>query len=69
MPRPHLALIDATLGDTHAQRNFKREVDATLTIFRASTGEIPQPIAPEEEAKPADVGVGQIGNRMNRVHR
>ena len=51
MPRPHIALIDATLGDTHAQRNFKRELDATLTIFRASEGKVPQPIAPEEEAK------------------
>ncbi|NBB72928.1 MAG: type 1 glutamine amidotransferase [Bacteroidetes bacterium] len=57
MPRPHIALIDATLGDTHAQRNFKREVDATLTIFRASAGEIPQPVAPEEEAKPAEASV------------
>lgn len=57
MPRPHLALIDATLGDTHAQRNFTREVDATLTIFRASAGEIPQPIASEDEAKPAEANV------------
>jgi len=52
MPRPHLALIDATLGDTHAQRNFTRELDATLTIFRASAGEIPQPIAPETDDTP-----------------
>ena len=57
MARPHLALIDATLGDTHAQRNFTRELDATLTIFRASAGEIPRPIAPEEDAKPAESNV------------
>jgi GMP synthase (glutamine-hydrolysing) len=57
MARPHLALIDATLGDTHAQRNFTRELDATLTIFRASAGEIPQPIAPEEDTKPAEASV------------
>lgn len=57
MSRPHLALLDATLGDTHAQRNFKRELDATLTIFRASAGEIPQPVASEEDAKPAEASV------------
>lgn len=57
MPRPHIALIDATLGDTHAQRNFTRELDATLTIFRASAGEIPQPLASENEAKPAEASV------------
>ena len=57
MPRPHLVLIDATLGETHAQRNFTREVDATLTIFRASAGEIPQPIAPEDDAEPAEANV------------
>ena len=54
MPRPHLALIDASLGNTHAQRNFTREVDATLTVFRASAGEIPQPVAPADEAKPPE---------------
>lgn len=57
MPRPHLALLDATLGDTHAQRNFKRELDATLTIFRTSAGELPQPVAPEKDAKPAEASV------------
>jgi len=57
MSRPHLALLDATLGDTHAQRNFKRELDATLTIFRASAGDIPQPVASEEDAKSAEASV------------
>ena len=57
MPRPHLALIDASLGNTHAQRNFTREADAALTIFRASAGEIPQPIAPEDDAEPAEANV------------
>jgi len=57
MARHHLALIDATLGDTHAQRNFTRELDATLTVFRASAGEIPQPIAPGDDAKLAGSSV------------
>lgn len=57
MSRPHIALIDSTLGETHAQRNFQREIDATLTIFRASAGEIPQPIAPDDEAARGEASV------------
>ena len=40
----HLALIDASLGTPHAQRNFEREVDATLTVYNANEGTIPPPI-------------------------
>jgi GMP synthase (glutamine-hydrolysing) len=40
----HLALFDASLGTPHAKRNFRREVDATLTVYEANEGEIPPPI-------------------------
>jgi len=40
----HLALIDASLGTPHAKRNFRREVDASLTVYEANEGEIPPPI-------------------------
>lgn len=44
----HLALIDASLGTPHAKRNFKREVDASLTVYDANEGEIPPPIGDPE---------------------
>jgi len=51
----HLALIDASLGTPHAQRNFKREVDARLTTFNVSEGEIPPPIGtPDGPVRPND---------------
>ncbi len=40
----HLALIDASLGTPHAKRNFKREVDAPLTIYDANEGDLPPAI-------------------------
>jgi GMP synthase (glutamine-hydrolysing) len=40
----HLALIDASLGTPHAKRNFRREVDASLTVYDANDGEMPPPI-------------------------
>jgi len=40
----HLALIDASLGTPHAKRNFRREIDASLTVYEANEGEIPPPI-------------------------
>lgn len=40
----HLALIDASLGTPHAQRNFQREVDASLTVYNANEGVLPPPI-------------------------
>lgn len=44
----HLALIDASLGTPHAQRNFTREVDATLSVYNANEGDIPPPIGDPE---------------------
>lgn len=40
----HIAVLDASLGTPHADRNFKREVDATLSTFNVSKGEMPPPI-------------------------
>jgi len=40
----HLALIDASLGTSHAHRNFEREVDAELTRFNVNEGQIPPAI-------------------------
>lgn len=40
----HIAVLDASLGTPHAERNFKREVDATLTVFNVEDGEMPPPI-------------------------
>jgi GMP synthase (glutamine-hydrolysing) len=40
----HIALIDASLGTPHAQRNFEREVDADLTVYNANEGVMPPPI-------------------------
>jgi GMP synthase (glutamine-hydrolysing) len=40
-PRPRLAVVDASLGGTLAQRNFSRDLDADLTFFRAAEGEMP----------------------------
>lgn len=57
MPRPHIALVDASLDDTHVHRNFERELKATLTRFRTGTGEIPQSIVPEDEANPSEANV------------
>lgn len=40
MPKSlHVVLIDASLGDTHVQRNFTRELEAELTIVRVSEGD------------------------------
>ena len=53
----HIALIDASLGTPHAQRNFEREVDATLTVYNANEGEIPPPIG---DADPVTTPNGPI---------
>ena len=55
--RMHLALIDASLGTPHAERNFRREVDAPLTVYNANKGEIPPPIG---EAAPIQTEEGPI---------
>ncbi len=38
-----IAVLDASLGDTPAERNLTREVDATTTVFKVSEGELPPP--------------------------
>ena len=53
----HIALIDASLGTPHAQRNFEREVDATLTVYNANEGEIPPPIG---DSDPVETPNGPI---------
>lgn len=40
----HIAVLDASLGTPHAERNFKREVDATLSVFNVNQGEMPPPV-------------------------
>ena len=35
------AIVDASLGDTPAERNLTREIDADTTVYKASEGEIP----------------------------
>jgi GMP synthase (glutamine-hydrolysing) len=47
----HLALVDASLGTPHAERNFTREVDATLTVYNANEGEMPPPIGDPEPVR------------------
>jgi len=42
-----IAVIDASLGDTPAERNFRREIDAEAVVFKLSEGELPPtPAAP-----------------------
>lgn len=36
-----IALLDASVGDTPAQRNFERNLPATVTTFKVSAGEFP----------------------------
>ncbi|MDZ7850490.1 MAG: type 1 glutamine amidotransferase [Halodesulfurarchaeum sp.] len=43
----HIAIIDASIGDTPAQENLERMTAAETTTFKASEGDIPPP--PSEE--------------------
>jgi GMP synthase (glutamine-hydrolysing) len=36
-----VALLDASVGDTPAERNFRRELDADVTAFKTSEGALP----------------------------
>lgn len=36
-----IAVLDASLGDTPAERNLTREIDVTTTVFKVSDGEFP----------------------------
>jgi GMP synthase (glutamine-hydrolysing) len=40
---PAVAVVDASLGDTPAERNLTREIDAATTVYRASEGAQPPP--------------------------
>jgi len=57
----HFAVVDASLGTPHAERNFRRELEerlnVTLTVFQANEGEIPPPIADPETAEAAEAGM------------
>jgi len=36
-----IAVVDASLGETPAERNLSREIDAETAVYKASAGEIP----------------------------
>ncbi len=36
-----IAIVDASIGDTPAERNLTREIDAETTVYKASEGQIP----------------------------
>jgi GMP synthase (glutamine-hydrolysing) len=40
-----IAIVDASIGDTPAERNLTREIDAETSVFKPSEGEIPPPAA------------------------
>jgi GMP synthase (glutamine-hydrolysing) len=40
-----LAVLDASLGETPAERNLRRELDATVDVYKVSDGEFPPPVA------------------------
>jgi GMP synthase (glutamine-hydrolysing) len=40
-----IALLDASVGDTPAERNFGRVLDAEVTTFKLSDGELPPPVS------------------------
>jgi len=42
MSTPHVALFDASVGETPAERNVRRELDATVTAFKVSEGALPE---------------------------
>ncbi|WP_256545372.1 type 1 glutamine amidotransferase [Halobellus inordinatus] len=42
MTTPEIALFDASVGDTAAERNFRRALDADVTVFKVSESEFPE---------------------------
>lgn len=44
----HIAVLDASLGTPHAERNFRREIDERLTVFHVNEGEMPPPLGNPE---------------------
>ena len=42
---PELAVIDASIGDTPAESNLRRDLDANLTVYKLSNGEFPPSVS------------------------
>lgn len=42
MGRPRIALLDASHNEVNTRRNFRREIDADLVEFDASSGQLPR---------------------------
>ncbi|MFB6185159.1 MAG: type 1 glutamine amidotransferase [Haloarculaceae archaeon] len=42
---PTIAVLDASLGDTPAERNFRRVLDADLDVFKLSEDRFPPPVS------------------------
>jgi GMP synthase (glutamine-hydrolysing) len=38
---PHIAIVDASIGDTPAERNLTRGIDAETAVYKASESERP----------------------------
>ena len=38
---PQIAVLDASIGETPAERNFRRELDTVVTVFKSSEGQLP----------------------------
>jgi|GEM_PF-6123566 hypothetical protein len=38
---PQIAVVDASIGDTPAERNLTREIDAETVVYKASDGVLP----------------------------
>ena len=36
---PHIAIVDASIGDTPAERNLTRGIDAETAVYKVSEGE------------------------------
>jgi len=52
---PHIAIVDASIGDTPAERNLTREIDAETRTYKASEGE--RPPAPGQRDRAYDAVV------------
>jgi GMP synthase (glutamine-hydrolysing) len=42
---PTVAVLDASVGDTPAERNIRRELDADVEVFKLSEGAFPPPVS------------------------
>ncbi|MEF8788621.1 MAG: type 1 glutamine amidotransferase [Haloarculaceae archaeon] len=42
---PRVAVLDASLGETPAEANFRRELDAEVDVYGLSEGRLPPPVA------------------------